>query len=61
MAHLEYGSLVRDLSVSDKVITQASRPTDIDKDILGTETVRLLETQKKLNAIKKVRWDNSRL
>ena len=45
MAHLEYGSLVRDLSVSDKVITQASQPTNIDNDILGTETVRLLETQ----------------
>ena len=60
-AHHEYGSLVRDLSVSDKVITQASRPTDIDNNILGTENVRLLETQKELNTIKKVRFHNTRL
>ena len=52
-AHLEFGSLIRDLSVTDKVITPASQSTSSATPVLGTETLRLIETQKELNTIKK--------
>ena len=57
-AHLEYGSLVKDLSVRDKVVAQASQAPTADS---LNETVRLLEAQKELNTIRKVTWDNTRL
>ena len=60
-AHLEFGSLIRDLSVTDKVLTPASQSTSAATPILGTEAVRLIETQKELNTIKQVRWDNTKL
>ena len=60
-AHLEFGSLIRDLSVTDKVITPASQPTNPVTPILGTDTVRLIENQKELNLIKQVKWDNTKL
>jgi hypothetical protein len=57
-AHLEYGSLVKDLSIRDIVVSQASQAPSADS---LTETVRLLEAQKELNTIKKVTWDNTKL
>ena len=59
-AHLEFGSLIRDLSVTDKVITPASQPTNPVTPILGTDTVRLIENQNELNMRKQVKWDNTK-
>ena len=59
--HLEYGSLISDLSVTDKAISPAGQPTHTIAPIIGNDTVRLIQNQKELNLIKQVTWDNSKL
>ena len=55
--HLEYGSLISDLSVTDK----AGQSTHTVAPIIGNDTVRLIQNQKELNLIKQVTGDNSKL